>query len=158
MASPREELDAALARGDYAAAAQYASPILSINPDDVYANFAVGMDHFGNRAWDLAEKHLMRCVTQNSDEPVFLNNLSIVLLYRGRYDDALAYAQKALKVQPDSEVVQDTIRQIEKARDAEAEKKKAETPSKAPLPTTSEPEQSEPAGLVPSTPAASESM
>ncbi len=127
--SPREELDAAIARGDYVAAAQYAKPILSITPDDPYANFAVGMDHFGKRAWEPAERHLRKCVKQKPDEPVFLNNLAVVLLYRGRYDDALAQARRALKILPDSKDVQDTIRQIEKARDADGAKKPETKPA-----------------------------
>jgi Flp pilus assembly protein TadD len=185
MASPREELEQAIARGDYAAAAQYAGPILKINPSDPYANFAVGMDHFGKRAWGRAAEHLQRCVKQKPDEPVFLNNLAIVLLYTGRYDEALKHAQKALKIQPDSEIVKDTISQIKKARDAVAGAKKAakkpdakkpdakksekkpvnkkESKKKAePPPKPSEgqdaPEQTELEGLVPSTPAAAPDM
>ena len=183
--SPREELDAAIARGDYVAAAQYAKPILSITPDDPYANFAVGMDHFGKRAWEPAEKHLRKCVKQKPDEPVFLNNLAVVLLYRGRYDEALAHARRALKILPDSTDVQDTIRQIEKARDADGAKKPeakpapkkkpeakppakkkpeakkpeakkpAEKPAKAP---EKPPEGDGPDALVPSLPAAPETM
>ena len=185
MASPREELEQAIARGDYAAAAQYAGPILKINPSDPYANFAVGMDHFGKRAWDRAAEHLHRCVKQKPDEPVFLNNLAIVLLYTGRYDEALKHAQKALKIQPDSEIVKDTISQIKKARDAVAGAKKAakkpdakkpdakksekkpvnkkDSKKKAdPPPRPSEgqdaPEHTELEGLVPSTPAAPPDM
>ncbi|MBO7688855.1 MAG: tetratricopeptide repeat protein, partial [Kiritimatiellae bacterium] len=123
MASPREQLEQAIGRGDYVAAAKFAAPILRTNPDDAYANFAVGMDHFGKQAWDRAVTHLTRCVKQSPDEPVFLNNLAIALLYKGRYDEALKHAQKALKIQPDSEVVQDTINQIKKARAVVAAKK-----------------------------------
>ena len=127
--SPREEMDAAIGRGDYAAAAQYAKAILSITPDDPYANFAVGMDHFGKRAWDPAERHLRKCVKQKPDEAVFLNNLAVVLLYRGRYDEALTHARRALKILPGSKDVQDTIRQIEKARDADGAKKTEAKPA-----------------------------
>ena len=116
--SPREEMDAAIGRGEYAAAAQYAKAILSITPDDPYANFAVGMSHFEKHAWEPAERHLRKCVKQKPDEAVFLNNLAVVLLYRGRYDDALEHARRALKILPGSKDVQDTIRQIEKARNA----------------------------------------
>ena len=127
--SPREELDAAIARGDYVAAAQYAKPILSITPNDPYANFAVGMDHFGKRAWEPAERHLRRCVEQKPDEAVFLNNLAVVLLYRGRYDEALTHARRALRILPGSKDVQDTISQIEKARDANGAKKSETKPA-----------------------------
>ena len=127
---PREQMEQAIGRGDYAAAAKFAAPILRTNPDDAYANFAVGMDHFGKQEWDRAVTHLTRCVKQSPDEPVFLNNLAITLLYKGRYDEALKHAQKALKLQPDSEVVQDTINQIKKARakltPKKADAKKAE--------------------------------
>ena len=180
MASPREQMEKAVGRGDYAAAAKFAAPILRTNPDDAYANFAVGMDHFGKQAWDRAVTHLTRCVKQSPDEPVFLNNLAIALLYKGRYDEALKHAQKALKIQPDSEVVQDTINQIKKARaeltpkktDAKkAEKKpagkkppkkaeKVEKPSKpaeSPTPANA-PAQDDTEGLVPAAPSASENM
>lgn len=180
MASPREQMEQAIGRGDYVAAAKFAAPILRTNPDDAYANFAVGMDHFGKQTWDRAVTHLTRCVKQSPDEPVFLNNLAIALLYKGRYDEALKHAQKALKIQPDSEVVQDTINQIQKARaeltpkkaDAKkAEKKpagkkppkkaeKVEKPSKpaeAPVPAEM-PAQDDTEGLVPAAPSASENM
>ena len=168
MASPREQLEQAIGRGDYAAAAKFAAPILRTNPDDVYANFAVGMDHFGKQAWDRAVTHLTRCVKQSPDEPVFLNNLAIALLYKGRYDEALKHAQKALKIQPDSEVVQDTINQIKKARaDVAAKKsatkkpdaKKAEKKPVEKKPADKRPpkkEEDDAEGLVPATPTASD--
>ena len=168
MASPREQLEQAIGRGDYAAAAKFAAPILRTSPDDVYANFAVGMDHFGKQAWDRAVTHLTRCVKQSPDEPVFLNNLAIALLYKGRYDEALKHAQKALKIQPDSEVVQDTINQIKKARaDVAAKKsatkkpdaKKAEKKPVEKKPADKRPpkkEEDDAEGLVPATPAASD--
>ena len=177
MASPREQMEQAIGRGDYAAAARFAAPILRTNPDDAYANFAVGMDHFGKQAWDRAVTHLTRCVKQSPDEPVFLNNLAIALLYKGRYDEALKHAQKALKIQPDSEVVQDTINQIKKARaDVAAKKpdskkkppekkpagkkppKKSEEPPKpvkSPAPADT-PTQDDAEGLVPAAPSSSE--
>ena len=180
MASPREQMEQAIGRGDYAAAAKFAAPILRTNPDDAYANFAVGMDHFGKQAWDRAVTHLTRCVKQSPDEPVFLNNLAIALLYKGRYDEALKHAQKALKIQPDSEVVQDTINQIKKARaeltpkktDAKkAEKKPAgkkpqkkagkteEPPKPAESPASANPPaQDDTEGLVPAAPSVSENM
>ena len=168
MVSPREQLEQAIGRGDYAAAAKFAAPILRTNPDDPYANFAVGMDHFGKQAWDRAVTHLTRCVKQNPDEPVFLNNLAIALLYKGRYDEALKHAQKALKIQPDSEIVQDTISQIKKARaDSAAKKsvekktdaKKAEKKPVEKKPAEKKPpkkEEDDAEGLVPATPTASD--
>ena len=166
-------MDAAIGRGDYAAAAQYAKAILSITPDDPYANFAVGMDHFGKRAWDPAERHLRKCVKQKPDEAVFLNNLAVVLLYRGRYDEALEEARRALKILPGSKDVQDTIRQIEKARDVDgakkpenkpAPKKKPEAKKAEKKPAEKKPaekkspkkEEDDAEGLVPATPAASD--
>ena len=142
--SPREEMDAAIGRGDYAAAAQYAKAILSITPDDPYANFAVGMDHFGKRAWDPAERHLRKCVKQKPDEAVFLNNLAVVLLYRGRYDEALTHARRALKILPGSKDVQDTIRQIEKARDADGAKKTEAKPAPKKKPEAKPPAKKKP--------------
>ena len=137
------------------------------------------MDYFGKRKWDQAVGHLSRCVEASPKEPVFLNNLAIALLYKGRYDEALACANRALKIQPDSSIVKDTILQIEKARDdqkADAKpesrkpdakkppekkpdakkppKKKAEKQPKAPVaPAKTLPEPIDIEGLVPSTPA-----
>ena len=145
MASPREQMEQAIGRGDYAAAAKFAAPILRTNPDDAYANFAVGMDHFGKQAWDRAVTHLTRCVKQSPDEPVFLNNLAIALLYKGRYDEALKHAQKALKIEPDSEVVQDTINQIKKARADMA----AKNPDSKKKPAEKKPAEKKPAGKKP---------
>jgi tetratricopeptide (TPR) repeat protein len=182
LASPREQMEQAMGRGDYAAAAKFAAPILRTNPDDAYANFAVGMDHFGKQTWDRAVTHLTRCVKQSPDEPAFLNNLAIALLYKGRYDEALKHAQKALKIQPDSEVVQDTINQIKKARaeltpkKPDSKKKPAEKkpagkkpqkkagkteeppkPAESPAPADA-PTQDDTEGLVPAAPSTSENM
>ena len=76
-----------------------------------------------------AQHSLKTASEQKPDEAVFLNNLAVVLLYRGRYDEALTHARRALKILPGSKDVQDTIRQIEKARDADGAKKPGAKPA-----------------------------
>ena len=136
MASPREEMEKAIANGDFEAAADHAKLILLIDADEPEANFAVGMKHFGKRQWAKAAESLKRSLVKRPKDPVTLNNLAITCLYQQRYDEALKYAEKAQDVLPDSRDIEDTIIQIKRLKEAagkakpEARKPVAEKPAK----------------------------
>ena len=124
--SPREGLQLALARADFALARRYAEPILEADPDDPNANFGMGMSYYTQKQWSRSEAYLRRCLVKRPKEPAVWNNLAMTCLYQNRFDEAETHAKKALALIPDSAEVKDTLRQIAEAR-AEAAKKSAET-------------------------------
>ena len=130
--TPREGLQFALVRADFSLARKYAEPILDADPDDPNANFGMGMSYFMQEQFGRAEEYLQRCLKKNSKEPAVWNNIAVLQLRTGRFDEALKNAQKALSLIPDSAEVKDTIRQIEKAKEAAQTNKtdKAAAPAK----------------------------
>jgi tetratricopeptide (TPR) repeat protein len=130
--TPREGLQFALVRADFTLARKYAEPILDADPDDPNANFGMGMSYFMQEQFGRAEEYLQRCLKKNSKEPAVWNNIAVLQLRTGRFDEALKNAQKALSLIPDSAEVKDTIRQIEKAKEAARTNKtdKATAPAK----------------------------
>ncbi len=117
--SPREHLRQALQRADFTAAKPYAEAILSTDPGNADANFAIGMFYFVDELYSKAEIYLERCARRRPDEPTFFNNLAIAQLMTRKFDLAEKNAKRALELLPDSPEVKDTVRQVEKARQAE---------------------------------------
>lgn len=122
--TPREGLQLALARADFALARRHAEPILDADPDDPNANFAMGMSYYVNKQWTRAEEYLKRCLVRNPKEPAVWNNLAMLMMYTERFDEAEKHAARALELIPESAEVKDTIKQIREAR-AKAEEEKA---------------------------------
>ena len=107
--TPREGLQIALKRANFAEARRYAAAVLRANEDDAEANFAMGMSSLtGNRYAD-AERYLSRCLKVRPNEPAVLNNLSIICRKLRRYKEAEDYARRALKILPDSPEVKQTL-------------------------------------------------
>lgn len=107
--TPREGLQIALKRANFAEARRYAAAVLRANEDDAEANFAMGMSSLtGNRYAD-AERYLSRCLKVRPNEPAVLNNLSIICRKLRRYKEAEDYARRALKLLPDSPEVKQTL-------------------------------------------------
>ncbi|GEM_PF-879600 len=126
--TPREGLQFALVRADFRLARRYAEPILKADPDNSSANFAMGMSYFEEGQYSRAEEFLARCLRRNPNEPAVWNNLAVVKMRTGRFDEALKDAQKALEIIPDSIEVKDTIREIEQA--AKAAREESANPQK----------------------------
>ena len=118
--TPREGLQLALVRADFALARRYAEPILEAVPDDPNANFAMGMSYYVQEQWSRSEEYLKRCLIRNAKEPAVWNNLAMIMLKTGRLDDAERHAKKALELIPESAEVKDTVKQIRDARTAAA--------------------------------------
>ena len=110
--TPSEGLHFALLRADFPLAHRYADAILDSNPDDPDANFGIGMDYLLQEQYNLAEPYLVACLKHREKEPAIWNNLAILQYRQKRYEDALANANKALELAPDSVEVQDTRRKI----------------------------------------------
>ena len=120
--TPREGLQLALVRADFALARRYAEPILEAIPDDPNANFAMGMSYFVQKQYARSEEFLKRCLIKNAKEPAVWNNLAMIMLYTQRYDEAEKHAKKALELIPESAEVKDTLKQIRDARTEAAKK------------------------------------
>ena len=107
--TPKEGLQIALKRANFAEATRYASAVLSYDEDDPEANFGLGMAALiGNRFKD-AEHYLTRCLKRRPDEPAVLNNLSIICRKQYKYKEAEEYARHAIKVLPNSPEVKQTL-------------------------------------------------
>ena len=159
--TPRRGLQMALAQADFTQARRYAELILVSNPDDTNANFAMGMRYLEQKQWARAEEYFRRYLAKKEDAAV-LNNLAIICLYTERYDEGLKLAHKALNILPDSEMVQDTINQITKARAKLTQKKpdakKAEKKSAGKKPPVDASAENDVESLLPVVPSASENM
>jgi len=76
------------------------------------------------------------CIKQNDMQPAFWNNLAVIQMHLGRFEDARRNARRALELLPNSAEIKKTLSQIdeaEKSKAAEAEKKdgkKASAPPK----------------------------
>ena len=107
--TPKEGLQIALRRANFAEATRYASAVLQYDTDDPEANFGLGMAALiGNRLKD-AEHYLTRCLKRRPEEPAVLNNLSIICRKLRKYKEAEDYARHAIKVLPDSPEVKQTL-------------------------------------------------
>lgn len=115
--TPREGLRLGLDRADFRLARSYARQILATAPDDVAANFAMGMSCFVERQYGRAEQFLKRAREKSPDEPAILNNLAVVLLRLDRYAEAETNAVRALKAFPASTEIKETLRRIRQARE-----------------------------------------
>jgi len=120
--TPREGLQLALVRADFALARRYAEPILAAVPDDPNANFAMGMSYYVQKQYARAEEYLKRCLIKHPKEPAVWNNLAMIMLHTQRYDEAEEHAKKALSLIPESAEVKDTLKQIRDARTEAAKK------------------------------------
>lgn len=110
--TPREGLDVSLRRADFRLAGIYAKKVIAQNEEDVSANFALGMDYFGNHRYDKAEEYLLRALKNAPKEPAILNNLAVVLIRLDRFEEAETNALKALEILPESKEVKETLRRI----------------------------------------------
>jgi tetratricopeptide (TPR) repeat protein len=120
--TPREGLQFALVRADFSLARRYAEPILDADPEDVDANFGMGMSYLMEEQYGRAEEYLKRALGRKPKEPAIWNNIAVIQYRQGRLEEAKANAQKALSLLPDSAEVKDTLAKIETAMKEKAAK------------------------------------
>ena len=113
--TPREGLQMALKREDFTMGKVYASAILDADPQDTDANFAMGMYFYYDGQYSRAKLYLERCLIIKPNEPTYYNNIAVIQLKLGRYEDALRNAKKALELVPDADAIKNTVREIEEA-------------------------------------------
>lgn len=117
--TPREGLQLALVRADFTVGKLYAETILSADPDNPDANFAMGMYYLQERQLSRAERYLVRCLIRKPDEPAVYNNLAMIQIELKKFAAAKVNVEKALKLIPDSAAVLDTKKALEAALKAE---------------------------------------
>jgi len=115
--TPREGLQLALVRADFAMGKLYAETILSADTENPDANFAMGMFYVKEHQLTRAEEYLKRCLIRRPNEPAIYNNLAMVQMEIGKLDAAELNAKKALAIVPDSATVQDTLKLIRAKRE-----------------------------------------
>ena len=119
----REGLQLALVRADFTMGKLYAETILSAEPDNADANFAMGMYYLRESQLTRAEEYLKRCLIRKPNEPAVYNNLAMIQLTLGKLDAAEVNVEKALKLIPTSAAVIDTKNAIQRAREAKSQQK-----------------------------------
>ena len=107
--TPREGLQLALRRADFAEARRYSMSVLRYDEDNPEANFAMGMSALLARRFEEAEMYLKRVLKRRPGEPAVLNNLSIICRKGRRWKEAEDYARQAIKILPDSPEVKQTL-------------------------------------------------
>ncbi len=115
VVTPRMGLRMALDKADFTHARRYAELVLKDDPGDLNANFAMGMGHYIQKQWARAEEYFRRYLTKKENAAV-LNNLALVCMETGRYDEALKLANRALELLPESGEIKDTIADIKKRK------------------------------------------
>lgn len=106
---PREGLRLALERADFKMAKTFAETVLRSAPQDVHANFAIGMYCLMNEQFAKAEAYLLKVLEVRPDDPAVLNNLSVAARKMRHAADAVAYAERAAKAAPDSSEIMRTL-------------------------------------------------
>ncbi|MCR5414143.1 MAG: hypothetical protein K6F50_05390 [Kiritimatiellae bacterium] len=116
----RDGLQLALKIPDFARATFFAELIVQEDPDDPDANFAIGMNDFVHKRYGRAGRHLERVLVRQPGQPAALNNLRLVALKLKRYEEAVAWGERALASRPDSEglakALEETRKELEKHR------------------------------------------
>ncbi len=107
--TPREGLQLALRRADFAEARRYALVTLHNDEDDPEANFAMGMNALVTKNYTEAEMYLRRCLKRRPNEPAVLNNLSIICRKQRKWKESEEFARKAIEILPNSPEVRQTL-------------------------------------------------
>ena len=119
--TPREGMKIGMDRADFKMAEVFARQVLLSDPEDVAANFVVGMNYFGEEQYGRAEVYLKKCLEKRPKDPAILNNLAVAQMRLRNFDAAEENVRKALAVQNDAPEVKRTLENILKQR-AEADK------------------------------------
>lgn len=108
----KESLQLALNRADFASARHFARNIIERTPDDVSANFALGMSCLMEKKTGDAVFYLEKAHQAKPKEPAIMNNLAIAYLRLNDLERAESWAKKALERAPDIPEIQETMRRI----------------------------------------------
>ena len=115
--TPREGLKLGMDRGDFRMAEMFARQVLYSDPDDLAANFVMGMFYFGNEQYGRAESYLKKCVQKQPKSAPILNNLAVAQLRQGLLVEAEANARRALEADAESFEARRTLKNVLKEKE-----------------------------------------
>lgn len=107
--TPRESLNIALQRADFALAERYARIILSSSRNDLDAIFAMSMISLDREDYRECIVYSERYLADCPDEPSVLNNLSLAYYKVGEIEKAVATAEKAAALMPERQDVKKNL-------------------------------------------------
>ena len=113
--TPREGLQLALVRADFRMGRAYAETILSADPENPDANFAMGMYYHDEGQLSRAEEYLRRCLVRKPNEPAVYNNLAMIQIEHGKFTAAASNVKRAIELLPNSAAVQETRKALVEA-------------------------------------------
>lgn len=87
-----------------------------LNRGRVYYNYALALQHSGKATE--SEAALLRAYSLSSNDPDILNALAIFYAQQRKWDQALSYAQRLMRLQPGNDAAVQLVRQIETERGA----------------------------------------
>jgi Tfp pilus assembly protein PilF len=122
--TPREGMRLGMDRADFRMAEMFARQILLSDPDDVSANFVMGMFYFGNEQYGRAEVYLKKCLEIQPKSAGILNNLAVAQLRQGHLEEAEVNVRRALEVAPESLEARRTLSNVLKEKEAAEQKRR----------------------------------
>ena len=122
--TPREGMKLGMDRADFRMAEVFARQVLISDPDDLAANFVMGMFYFGNEQYGRAEVYLTKCLEQQPNSASIFNNLAVAQLRQGRLEDAERNARSATELDPNSSEARRTLKNVLKEKEKEKEKRR----------------------------------
>jgi len=115
--TPWEGLVLGLQRADFQLAKTFAETVIRQEPDNVRANFALGMYHLTNGDDRKAIPYFERVLAKRGDEPTVLNNLATAHSHLGHAAEAVRYAERAHKALPDNARILENLKAFRKVLD-----------------------------------------
>ena len=103
-------------------AEMFARQVLYSDPNDVSANFVMGMFYFGNQQYGRAEIYLKTALARKPKSLSILNNLAVTQLRQGHLEEAEVNVRRALEVDPESLEARRTLSNVLKEKDAAKQK------------------------------------
>ncbi len=116
--TPREGLKIGLIIKDLNFARFYAAKVVRFAPEDIEANYILGVALIAENDLAGAEHHLRICEKRSPENPSVLSNLAVVLLRLGRIDEAEDLAVRAEKLAPNVSEIANTLRDVRKAKNS----------------------------------------
>ena len=120
--TPREGMRLGMERADFRMAEMFARQVLYSDPNDVSANFVMGMFYFGNQQYGRAEIYLKTALARKPKSLSILNNLAVTQLRQGYLEEAEVNVRRALEVDPESLEARRTLSNVLKEKDAAKQK------------------------------------
>ena len=114
--TPREGLKIGLVIKDLNFARFYAAKVVRFDPENIEANYVLGVALIAENDLAGAEYHLRICEKRSPNNPSVLSNLAVVLLRLGRLDEAERLAVRAEELAPNVSEIANTLRDVRNAK------------------------------------------